>query len=374
MEYRRISDSTGAIETTLSHFKGDLGSEYMLHSICTDHSLSFEEQLVALVSEVARVSESVGGKSVIRRLFLSDTANQTERTLVELQKLSDCATSTVEQPPLSGAKIASWVYIQEGVEVEKIENGLYSAKNSDGVTHLWGGMTFTDKGDSHTQMKSLFEDYTKTLELHGCTLIDNCIRTWLFVQNVDVNYAGVVTGRNEVFDREGLTPDTHFISSTGIQGRHADHKVLVQMDTYAVSGISQEQIQFLYAPTHLNPTHEYGVSFERGTAVHYSDRSHAFISGTASINNKGEVVHVGDIKMQTLRMWENVEKLLSEADFTMEDMAHMIVYLRDIGDYELVSKMFAERFPDTPMIIVLAPVCRPTWLIEMECIAIRGQK
>ena len=76
------------------------------------------------------------------------------------------------------------------------------------------------------------------------------------------------------------------------------------MDTYAVLGIRQEQIHYLYAPTHLNPTYEYGVSFERGTYVDYGDRRQVFISGTASINHRGEVVHPGDIRKQTERMWE----------------------------------------------------------------------
>lgn len=87
-----------------------------------------------------------------------------------------------------------------------------------------------------------------------------------------MNYAGVVKARNEVFVTQGLTPQTHYIASTGIGGRHADTQVLVQMDTYAVLGIRQEQIHYLYAPTHLNPTYEYGVSFERGTYVDYGDR------------------------------------------------------------------------------------------------------
>ena len=101
----------------------------------------------------------------------------------------------------------------------------------------------------------------------GCKLADNCIRTWFFVQNVDVNYAGVVKARNEVFITQNLTEKTHYISSTGIGGRHADPKVSVLMDTYAVDGIKSGQVHFLYAPAYLNPTYEYGVSFERGTYV-----------------------------------------------------------------------------------------------------------
>lgn len=208
----------------------------------------------------------------------------------------------------------------------------------------------------------------------GCNLADNCIRTWFFVQNVDVNYAGVVKARNEVFDVQNLTPQTHFISSTGINGRHADYHVSVLMDTYGVKGLKQEQIQFLYAKTHLNPTYEYGVSFERGTYVDYGDRRQVYISGTASINNKGEVVYVGDIKRQTERMLENVDALLNEADCHFDDVQQVIVYLRDVTDYKVVSNMFDERFPGTPRVIVHAPVCRPGWLIEMECIAIKQQE
>lgn len=51
-----------------------------------------------------------------------------------------------------------------------------------------------------------------------CTLANNCIRTWFFVQNVDVNYAGVVKARNEVFVTQNLTEHTHYIASTGIGG------------------------------------------------------------------------------------------------------------------------------------------------------------
>ena len=208
----------------------------------------------------------------------------------------------------------------------------------------------------------------------GCRLADHCIRTWFFVQNVDVNYAGVVKARNEVFVTQNLTEKTHYISSTGIGGRHADPKVLVQMDTYAIAGVKPEQIHFLYAPTHLNPTYEYGVSFERGTYVDYGDRRQVFISGTASINNKGEVVHPGDIRKQTERMWENVEVLLQEADCTFDDLGQMIVYLRDITDYTVVKGMYDKRFPHTPKVFVHAPVCRPGWLIEMECMGVKACK
>jgi enamine deaminase RidA (YjgF/YER057c/UK114 family) len=143
------------------------------------------------------------------------------------------------------------------------------------------------------------------------------------------------------------------------------------MDNYAVAGIKEEQIHYLYAPTHLNRTSDYGVSFERGSYIDYADRRHVFISGTASINNKGEIMFPKDVEKQTYRMLENVEALLKEAECTYDDVMEIIVYLRDIADYDLVQDLFEKRFANKPYIIVHAPVCRPGWLVEMECMAIK---
>ena len=206
------------------------------------------------------------------------------------------------------------------------------------------------------------------------TLEDNCIRTWFFVRDVDTQYKGLVLSRWENFAQHGLVPETHYIASTGIGGNPSDPKAIIQLGCYALSGFKPEQQRYLYATSHLNRTSEYGVTFERGTLLQFGDRNHAIISGTASINNQGEVEHVGDVVKQTKRMWENVETLLAEAGMTMNDAAQLIVYLRDGADFEVVSEMFSKKYPHVPTVFTLAPVCRPSWLIEMECIAIQAAK
>ena len=271
---------------------------------------------------------------------------------------------------MDGTKIAMWVYLQKGVQAQTLSNGLVEVKHGE-YRHLWTAYNFNQASNSEEQTRILLNDYIAQLEEQGCRLADNCIRTWFFVQNVDVNYMGVVKARNEVFATQNLTKNTHFIASTGIAGRHANPKVFVQMDAYAVEGLNPEQVHYLYASTHLNPTYEYGVSFERGTYIDYGDRRQVFISGTASINNKGEIVHPGDVCKQTERMWENVETLLKEAECSFEHVQHLLVYLRDISDYSVVSEMFEKRFPTIPKVYLLAPVCRPGWLVEMECMAVK---
>jgi len=349
-------------------------SEYHAIIRVTNPRSTFKQQADEVLADYTRLVEGElkGATPVFKRFFLSDIANQTD-TLSALLKEEACSVSIVEQPPLDGTKIALWVCLQKGVQAKPLANGMYEVKHGT-YRHLWMAGACCQEGDSETQTHFLLTDYARHLSEQGCSLAQNCIRTWFFVQNVDVNYAGVVKARNEVFEPHGLTNETHFIASTGIAGRHSHPKVSVMMDAYAVDGIQQEQVHYLYAPTHLNPTYEYGVSFERGTYVDYGDRRQVFISGTASINNKGEVMYPGDIRQQTLRMWENVEVLLAEAECTFEHVAHLLVYLRDIADYLVVREMFDERFPNLPKVFLLAPVCRPGWLIEMECMAIKTIK
>lgn len=357
----------------LASGKGVAEYHVMIHATCPEQT--FQEQLDAVLNTYYNLltNELKGASSVIKRYFLSDAANQYEMLLASVPEAPACACSVIEQAPLNGTKIALWAYLQTEIGAGIFANGLYKVKHGS-YTHLWGGSAISHAPDSEGQTSILLKDYVMQLHANGGHLADNCVRTWFYVQNVDTNYAGVVKARNEEFFTQNLTSQTHFISSTGINGRNPDPSVLVQLDTYAVLGIKPEQMNFLYAPTHLNPTYEYGVSFERGTRIDYGDRRHVFISGTASIDNKGNILFPGDIRRQTERMWENVDTLLKEAKCGFEDVGHLIVYLRDTADYAVVSKMFAQRFPDIPTVIVLAPVCRPGWLIEMECMATKEVK
>lgn len=359
------------IMTALSMLTTEHGiAEYHAIITGTPAALGFKEQLSNLLQAYADLRHKLGDrvKPVFKRYFLSDSANQAKF----IPRDEECACSIVEQSPLNGTKIAMWVYLQQDVKTQSKGNGVYAVSHG-AYTHFWQGGAATPDIQSETATRALLLDYSLQMEDEGCTLAQNCMRTWFFVHDVDVNYAGMVKGRNEVFTTSGLTRDTHFIASTGIGGRHPDPRVTVSLDTYSLKGISEGQVKYLYAPTHLNPTYEYGVAFERGACVDYGDRRHVFISGTASINNRGEIEHKGDIKGQTLRMWENVRTLLNEAACDWDDVCHMIVYLRDIADYNTVDAMYREQFPHIPHVIVLAPVCRPEWLIEMECMAIKPQ-
>lgn len=333
-------------------------------------TLPFEQQLEELLDAYTTLRKQLGMQPVFKRYFLSDAGNQYNQLMNYELEGAECALSVIQQPPLNGTKIALWAYMMSNVQTKALPCGLYEARQGR-YRHLWLGSASNKAKDSEHQTRILLNDYIMQLLKEGCTLADNCLRTWLFVHDVDNNYAGVVKARNEVFITQNLTDRTHFIASTGIGGRQQDARILTQLDAYAVDGLLPGQVHYLYAPDHLNRTSDYGVSFERGTYVDYEDRRHVFISGTASINNKGEIMYHGNVCKQCERMWENVEALLKEASCTFDNVCEMVVYLRDIADYQTVASLFEQRFPRHPYLIVNASVCRPGWLIEMECMAIQ---
>jgi enamine deaminase RidA (YjgF/YER057c/UK114 family) len=363
-------DFENAYADVISFDCGTEVKEYHAMIHVAESRLPYAKQLEAVINAYhALLSKWPDTQAVFKRYFLSDAANQADDVIVA--DVTDCAKSIIQQAPLDGTKIALWVYLMSNVQTSLTKSGLYQVSHGE-FRHLYNASAHNLAANSEYQMRLLFNEYIMQLAEEGCTLSENCIRTWLFVNDIDLNYGGVVRARNQVFFTQGLTVHTHFIASTGIGGRQQDPNVLSQMDNYAIAGIRPEQIHYLYAPTHLNRTSDYGVSFERGTYIDYADRRHVFISGTASINNKGEIMFPKDVEKQTHRMWENVEALLKEADCTYDNVVEMVVYLRDVADYEVVRALYEERFPDKPFVIVNAPVCRPGWLVEMECMALKA--
>lgn len=339
-------------------------------------TLSYGDQLKLIMDRFESMRKQLAAVTVFKRYFLSDSANQAYDLMAYELENPEYAVSIVQQAPASGAKIALWAILMTAVSTRALASGLYEVRHGS-YRHLWTASCANLAKDSERQTKLLLNEYVMRLITEGCTLEANCVRTWFFVNDIDNNYPGVVKARNDVFATQNLTDQTHFIASTGIGGRQANPRVLSQMDAYAVTPLQPGQMGYLYAADHLNRTSDYGVSFERGAYVDYGDRRHVYISGTASIDNKGNILYPGDVRRQCQRMWDNVEALLNEGGCGFGNINAIVCYLRDPADYEVVRRLFDEKFsehkfrPATPYLLVHAPVCRPGWLIEMECTATR---
>lgn len=306
------------------------------------------------------------------KIFLSDSHNQEQElkeSLLFQELLPETPVTIIEQPPLNGSKISLIVHTSDDETPFLFHSLRLNEQEAEGL-------------DSYKQTVALFAKYQDILQetnkalgfgdvrdQDSLTMSRNLVRTWIYVNDIDNNYQGVVEGRNTIFKEEGLTKDTHYIASTGIGGSTPSRNATVAIDFLTFPNIQEEDKKYLKAPYHLNPTHEYGVAFERGTRLNLPNKQLFFISGTASIDKQGNILYEGDIIRQTGRLLENIGALLKDGDATMNDIQYFIIYLRDISDYQTVRHLMLQFYPQIPHIIVEARVCRPGWLIEMECVA-----
>ena len=293
------------------------------------------------------------------KIFLSDAQNQYKdltQSALFADILAHVPTSVIEQPPLDGSKISIMLKTSE----EEIPFLFHSIRLTEEETR---------GANSYIQTMLIFNKYLEQMKALGLTLKEHCVRTWIYVADIDVNYEGMVRARNDIFRSQGLTPDTHFIASTGIGGFSQTRSESVAIDFLTFPGIEESDKKYLQALDNLNPTHEYGVSFERGTRLDHVGQQTFYISGTASIDKHGKAMYVGDIQRQTARLLENIGALLHDGGATMNDICYFRVYLRDPSDRDLVEAFLSQAYPNIPHVLLQGKVCRPEWLVEMECVA-----
>jgi 2-iminobutanoate/2-iminopropanoate deaminase len=129
----------------------------------------------------------------------------------------------------------------------------------------------------------------------------------------------------------------------------------------------------------LNEAYDYPKpsSFSRGLRLDIKGITILMISGTASIDDRGVSIHLGDFRAQTKRTYENITKLLKAEGATWKDIVRTTCYLRDIErDYEAFNEERTEFFKEQALdplpasTGIQAILCRPELLIEMEAMAI----
>jgi 2-iminobutanoate/2-iminopropanoate deaminase len=128
----------------------------------------------------------------------------------------------------------------------------------------------------------------------------------------------------------------------------------------------------------LNEAYDYKKpsSFARGMRIDLNGLTILLISGTASIDESGRSVHIGDFRAQLRRTYRNITGLLESEGATWHDIVRTTCYLRDIErDYEAFNEertaFFQEqRLDPVPASTgIQAILCRPELLIEIEAIA-----
>ena len=302
---------------------------------------------------------------VWRRFYMSDVVNLRP----QLGDDWPAAESFIGQALPGGERAAALCYYVDDAQVERRGNTTIMQRRTL-QHHYYTGQFSTAASTTSAQTRALFRALLQQTNRLGASFADDVLRTWIYINDIDNRYSDMVGARRDFFRQVGLTPETHYIASTGIEGKSHVPRALLHADLFAIKGIPAAQVTYLNAPAHLGRPDRYGVTFERATLVAHGDRTLLLVSGTASIDPLGNILFPLDVQAQTLRTIQNIEALLREGGATAADLTHAIVYLRDPSDYSLVSSLVASAWPSVPALYTVAPVCRPGWLVEIECSAL----
>ena len=195
------------------------------------------------------------------------------------------------------------------------------------------------------------------------------VHTWFYLDKIDKWYNNFNQARSSVFKKIGLIDTKEVLpASTGI-GIYSGKNSIVAIDAVAVKcSHNQRLMKRLYNPIQKEAP-EYDSLFSRGISIDFGSSKVIYVSGTASIGEKGESLYNGSAKKQIYRTFRNMEALVSAEGVTLHNIKQATVYFKRPEDFESYQKIFIQRInKEMPYVCMLAEICRPELLFEIEAV------
>jgi enamine deaminase RidA (YjgF/YER057c/UK114 family) len=197
-------------------------------------------------------------------------------------------------------------------------------------------------------------------------------RTWFYLRDILDWYGPFNAVRNAAFRRMGLVGpggDGQIPASTGIEGRNA-RGGWCALDLLALQPRAGAAMRRLHNRKQNEAT-EYGSAFARAMEIVLGDARYLFVSGTASIDDHGATVHVGDFEAQARYTLEAVAALLDGAGARLSDVAQATAFLANPCDGRAFERIVDRSdLRGAPLLTTVADVCRDDLLFEIDAVAV----
>jgi len=191
--------------------------------------------------------------------------------------------------------------------------------------------------------------------------MEDLIRTWFYNHRLLSWYDAFNVVRRQVYAsvdfRSGAAP-----ASTGIDGRNTADAALL-LGAWAVQGASTRPL-----PSPLQcPAPAYGSSFSRSMELGQGGLQRVFISGTASIAEKGESLWRGDPFRQIETTMEVIQAIATSRGLSLRDTDRAVAYFKHGPDVALFRTWLdTHDLSDFPFIATESDICRGELLFELE--------
>jgi len=105
-------------------------------------------------------------------------------------------------------------------------------------------------------------------------------------------------------------------------------------------------------------------------------REFIFTSGQIAINPSTGRLVVGGIEEQTRQVLENIKAILEAADSSLGNVVKVTVFLKDLGDFGTMNKVYAQYFTDDFPVRSCVQVSKLPMdvKLELEVVAVCGEK
>ena len=101
-----------------------------------------------------------------------------------------------------------------------------------------------------------------------------------------------------------------------------------------------------------------------------------YISGQVPLNTAGAVVGKGDLKTQAIQVFDNIQRVLTQAGATFADVVKVNTYIvdcqpKDVAIFREVRKSYLSTTqPPASTLVGVTSLVDPDFLIEIEVVAV----
>lgn len=189
------------------------------------------------------------------------------------------------------------------------------------------------------------------------------IRTWFYVDHILDWYGEFNRVRTSFF--KGIEMDL-IPASTGIGAPNGYGAALFANVIAVLPKSPAVSVRKGFSPLQ-GEAPAYGSSFSRAIELQNANSRTLYISGTASIDEDGKSLHIGDVAKQIETTMEVVEAILSRSNMGIKEVTRGIAYLKHAEDVSYWSRYCERRgWNHLPVVVVHADVCRDELLFEIE--------
>jgi enamine deaminase RidA (YjgF/YER057c/UK114 family) len=352
---------------------------------------TFTDELQNCLSQLSQISSE---KKIFKLNFFVDSHSAEDYTnvrqiihhQVKTMFSDEILLSVIAQPPLTGKIIVEAGFFDPALWSAKLiskgENGAVLFEN-EGSRVFIGNVQSYKSIECRINAEQVFLQLTQLLSTVGLPM-NSIVRQWNYIGDIlgfdgqEQRYQAFNNVRSSFYgnsfsgtgfpaatgigmNQGGVIIEFIAIQSNGLVNSPIDNPEQISAHDYSEKVLVGEQCTLKTTP-----------KFERARYLELYGRKVIFISGTASIQGE-HTVGIGNPAEQTEITIANIRHLFSEevlSRIATEKLSpkygHARVYIKNRKDYSAIRKVFKTHFGNLPVVYIIADICRPELLVEIE--------